>query len=194
MRQANRLPFVLFLAAALSLAGCGRHTFEGVDLSEYAPARILAFDVSPPERAGAIDRDAFAAIGEVLDARVYFDIREEPSRRMLPLVAAALWSRARHARVAYVMVAGEPADVQTALAIVGPDAHLDAARAVGGERSGDDQRTELDLGTGELGLPVIVIRGVPDDEPVLKQAGYDLNTRRAIRAAVDGHLREHLTE
>jgi len=69
------LATVLLAAAALAalacLAGCGRHTYEGVDLSQYVPERYLDDVMESLDRAGDNAPAVLEALlGEAADVRV----------------------------------------------------------------------------------------------------------------------------
>ena len=51
-RQARAFALVTFLAAALAIAGCGRYTYDGVDLREYVPPEYLDDVLESLERSG----------------------------------------------------------------------------------------------------------------------------------------------
>lgn len=66
----------------------------------------VAFDVSPAGAGPAVTPEELAALGTVVEVSVEFDLKEEPSARMLPLIERALAGRAPAARANYIPVDG----------------------------------------------------------------------------------------
>jgi hypothetical protein len=81
---------------------------------------LVTFDVSPAGAAPSITPEELSAIGTVLEARIEYDLSEEPSARMLPIIARALDPRAPAVRTSYVPVDGalRPAGARLPLVVV----------------------------------------------------------------------------
>jgi hypothetical protein len=157
-----------------------------------AETAFLAFDVTPGETRKPLDPARLAGLGQILVAGVTFDLSEEPSRRMLPLIAGALSRRAPNVAVSYQSVGDDPELLATARSIIG-EAELHVAPAPGDGDAPDGERAAGAEGR-KPELPHIWIHHEDAGRPVFAQWGYDLNIGRAIAIAVDDYLRERLEE
>jgi len=141
---------------------------------------LLAFDVTPGEAGRPLEPALLAELGPILVVGVTFDLSEEPSRRMLPLIARALGRRAGNVVVSYQSVGDDPGLLATARSIIGA-AELRTVPSLDGQ----DRRPEL---------PHVWIHHERAGRQVFARWGYDLNIGRAIAIAVDDYLTERLEE
>jgi hypothetical protein len=79
---------------------------------------FVTFDVSPAGAGPAITPGELSAVGTVVEVRVEFDMKEEPSVRMLPLIERAVDRRAPAVRATYVAVDGASRQAGSRLPLV----------------------------------------------------------------------------
>jgi hypothetical protein len=102
-RQARAFALVTLLAAALAVAGCGRHTFDGVDIGEYVPPEYRDDVIESLERSGDNAPELLDALrGAPAEDRtaVSFLIAEMAAADLATVDAAFLFDTARLAREA----------------------------------------------------------------------------------------------
>jgi len=147
----------------------------------------IAFDVSLEGRGGAVSPDELEEIGPILAAVVVLDPSDEPSIRMLPLIAGALARRRANVAAYYLVIATDEAELASARAAVGGDADLRLVEEAAGRFVDRDGR-EVALPGPDSELPVVRIYARETGEIVLSKEGYDMNVDRAIGTAVDRFL------
>lgn len=162
---------------------------------DVAPGEVVrvAFDVTPRGEVRGLDAREIAAAGVVMTAVFLFDPDDEPSARMLPLVAGAARDRAPSVNLVCAYRDGESRDEAGIASLAGPRADVVALDPAAGhfvDASG--VRTEFpDEG---VELPVVRVYEIGTGEVVLDHTGYDLNIARRLEAAIDARLAEILAE
>jgi hypothetical protein len=148
-----------------------------------------AFDVTPRGEVTGLDSRELAELGTAVRVVFLFDPDDEPSARMLPLVAGAVGRRA--GAVAFVCAYRGNGNEDALRSLAGPAAELialDASASHVEDASG--RRTEFPGEDAEL--PLVRAYVVSTGETVLDHSGYDLNIARRLGSAVDSALAELL--
>jgi len=167
------------LAGTRDPAGNASVTMQQVTLAPGDTA-YLAFDVSPESSFAAFTAEELSRCKDLVEAWIAVDLSQEPSARMLPLIARAVARRAPAVRAHYVTA--DPSDAGTVTAAAGPEATVSCAPP-GPTPFGP---TSLDLTSARL--PVVALYAAGGGAAILRLEGYDLNVERAILAAVDERI------
>lgn len=174
------------LAGVRDEAGNPFVMMEEVDVRPGATHRVT-FDVSPRDASSAYDRDAASALGSVVTAFVLFDPDDEPSVRMLPLIASAVARRAPEATLLCAYRDAPDVDDEAARKLAGAGASVAALDAAAeGFLTPEGWLIELAGDFGELPLVQLYVKGTGD--VILLREGYDLNIGLSLGAAIDAQI------
>jgi hypothetical protein len=154
--------------------------------------RRIAFDVTPDGRGETIDREQLERFEGAVSVWIAFDLGEEPSRRMLPLIAAALGRTPGLVEARYVHMGDDQEGTDEARSILGPDAEVWTIDGPEERYYLDDEGARVPIGEGGAELPVVRVYARHEGRRILHSEGYDLNIERSIATAVDAYIGELL--
>lgn len=151
-------------------------------------SHVVAFDVTPPDAPAAYDREAALSLEEAVTAFVVVDPDNEPSVRMLPLIATVVGRRLPAARL-LCAYRGETLPEDTLRDAIGGSTPA-VALGADAEHFVTPEGWLMELPDDDSELPFIRVYAGETGSTLMEHEGYDLNIGRRVGAAIDAYLAE----